>query len=114
MYSQDNSNKASRALANEALIRLDDFTAWIEECPKQRAHARLKGNILKVENGVHVMWWSSGWMKLITFNSWSSMLPLNRRMESLISLSSFVNNSAQVRVSISWNLKLNGIQNHIL
>lgn len=42
MYSQDNSNKASRALANEALIRLDDFTAWIEECPKQRAHARLK------------------------------------------------------------------------
>lgn len=98
MYSQDNSNKASRALANEALIRLDDFTAWIEECPKQRAHARLKGNILKGENGV----------------SWSSMLPLNRRMESLISLSSFVNNSAQVRVSISWNLKLNGIQNHIL
>lgn len=53
MYSQDNSNKASRALANEALIRLDDFTAWIEECPKQRAHARLKGNILKGENGVH-------------------------------------------------------------
>lgn len=56
MYPQNNSNKASRALANEALIRLDGFTAWIEECPKQRAHARLKDNILKRKNGVHVMW----------------------------------------------------------